>query len=161
MPDLACKCTRDTVEELLADFPANRRETLIPILQAVQGAFGYLPEDGLDIIARHIGISVAKVYGVATFYNQFRLMPVGKHTIRVCRGTACHVRGSKAVLESFSSMLDIEAGETTPDGEFTLETVACLGACSIAPVVTVDEHFHGALQHRNVGKVLEQYREEK
>lgn len=160
MSDHACNCTLDTVKVLLAAYPPQRRETLIPILQSVQEKFGFLPEDALGIISKHIGISVAKVYGVATFYNQFRLMPVGKHMVRVCRGTACHVRGSKNVLDSFAKELDIEPGETTLDGEFTLETVACIGACSIAPVVTVDDNFHGAVQPRNVGKLLKQYQEE-
>ncbi len=156
----ACQCTHDTVRDVLAGFPAGRRETLIPILQAVQDVFGYLPEDALGEIAAHLGVSTAKVYGVATFYNQFRLLPVGKHTIRVCRGTACHVRGSKLLLDNFADTLNVRPGETTPDGEFTLETVACLGACSIAPVVTVDDDFHGAVQPRNVAKIIKQYREE-
>jgi len=156
----ACQCTHDTVSEILAGFPQGRRETLIPILQAVQEVFGYLPEEALGAVAAHLGVSAAKVYGVATFYNQFRLMPVGKHTVRVCRGTACHVRGSKLLLDNFAGELKIKPGETTPDGEFTLETVACLGACSIAPVVTVDDDFHGAVQPRNISKILKQYREE-
>lgn len=160
MPAQACQCTREKVCEILAEYPTGRRETLIPILQAVQDYFGYLPEDGLSVIAAHIGISVSKVYGVATFYNQFRLVPVGKHTVRVCRGTACHVRGSKQLLEGFADELGIRPGETTPDGEFTLQTVACLGACSIAPVVTIDDNFHGAVQPRNIGKIIKQYREE-
>ncbi|HEY3377600.1 MAG TPA: NADH-quinone oxidoreductase subunit NuoE [Armatimonadota bacterium] len=154
-----CQCTTD-LSEILAEFPAGRRETLIPILQAVQGVFGFLPEEALGVIARHLGLSPAKVYGVATFYNQFRLLPVGKHTVRVCRGTACHVRGSKLLLDGFADQLGVSPGDTTADGEFTLETVACLGACSIAPVVTVDDNFHGAVQPRNIGKILKQYREE-
>lgn len=160
MPAHACQCAQDKVREILATFPAGRRETLIPLLQGMQEAFGYLPEEALGSIATHLGISPAKVYGVATFYNQFRLLPVGKHTVRVCRGTACHVRGSKLLLDKFANELGVRPGETTPDGEFTLETVACLGACSIAPVVTVDDNFHGAVQPRNVGKILKQYREE-
>jgi NADH:ubiquinone oxidoreductase subunit E len=129
-------------------------------MQAVQGVFGFLPEEALGVIAAHLNLSVAKVYGVATFYNQFRLLPVGKHTVRVCRGTACHVRGSKLLLDNFATELGVRPGETTPDGQFTLETVACLGACSIAPVVTVDDNFHGAVQPRNIGKILKEYREE-
>jgi NADH-quinone oxidoreductase E subunit len=154
-----CNCTQDKLREILAPFPAGRREMLIPVLQAVQEAFGYLPEVTLDTIGAHIGVSAAKVYGVATFYNQFRLQPVGKHTVRVCRGTACHVRGSKLLLDAMAEELGVKPGDTTPDGAFTLETVACLGACSIAPVVTVDGNFHGAVQTRGVGKLLDQYRE--
>jgi len=152
-----CKCTRDAVDEILTEYPAGKRETLIPILQAVQETFGYLPEDALDVVGKHLGVSAAKVYGVATFYNQFRLQPVGQHIVRVCRGTACHVRGSKLLLDTIAGELKVQPGETTADGEFTLETVACLGACSIAPVVTVDGDFHGALQPRHVGKMLKKY----
>jgi NADH-quinone oxidoreductase E subunit len=161
MSSHACQCTQDTVRDILAEYPAGRRETLIPLLQAVQERFGFLPEDALDAIGKHLGVSTAKIYGVATFYNQFRLKPVGKHTIKVCRGTACHVRGSKLLLDTLSGELGVRPGETTPDGEFTLETVACLGACSIAPVVTVDEDFHGAVQARGVGKLIKEYKNEK
>lgn len=154
-----CDCTQEKIHAILAEFPAGKREVLIPILQAVQGVFGFLPEESLAIVGEHLGLSTAKVYGVATFYNQFRLQPVGKHTIRVCRGTACHVRGSKALLDAMSDELKVAPGETTPDGEFTLETVACIGACSIAPVVTVGDDYHGALQPRNVPELIKKYRE--
>ena len=159
MSTQVCTCARETVADILAKFPAGRRETLIPLLQAVQEVFGYLPEDALDAVGKHLGVATAKVYGVATFYNQFRLQPVGTHTVRVCRGTACHVRGSKLLLDTIANELKVRPGETTPDGEFTLETVACLGACSIAPVVTVDGEFHGALQPRQVGKMLKKYQQ--
>ncbi len=159
MSNGVCQCTQETVREILDGFPAGRRETLIPILQAVQDRFGFLPEAALDAIGKHLGVSTAKVYGVATFYNQFRLRPVGTHTIRVCRGTACHVRGSKLLLDTFAGELGVRPGDTTPDGTFTLETVACLGACSIAPVVTVNETFHGAVQPREVGKLLKSYQQ--
>jgi len=159
MSTQTCQCTTDVIHAILAEFPTGRRETLIPILQAVQDRFGFLPEEALDHVGKHIGISTAKVYGVATFYNQFRLKPIGKHMVRVCRGTACHVRGSKLLLDTISGELGIRPGDTTPDGQFTLETVACLGACSIAPVVTVDDDFHGAAQPRTVGKILKQYQE--
>jgi len=155
-----CLCTEDKVREILAEYPTGRRETLIPILQGVQEVFGFLPEESLDFIAKHIGVSSSKVYGVATFYNQFRLQPVGKHIVRVCRGTACHVRGSKLLLDAVSDALGVQPGETTQDGQFTLETVACIGACSIAPVITVDDDFHGAAQTRDIPKILKEYREE-
>lgn len=154
-----CQCA-EQVREVLAAYPTGRRETLIPILQDVQAVFGFLPEDSLDLIGKYIGISTAKVYGVATFYNQFRLQPVGKHTVRVCRGTACHVRGSKLLLDTLADTLQVEPGDTTADGEFTLETVACIGACSIAPVITVDDDFHGGVQKRDIAKIMKQYREE-
>jgi len=159
MSNQTCQCTQDAVREILSEFPAGRRETLIPLLQAVQERFGFLPEEALGAIGKHLEVSTAKVYGVATFYNQFRLQPTGKHTIKVCRGTACHVRGSKLLLDTLSGELGVQPGETTPHGEFTLETVACLGACSIAPVVTVDGDFHGAVQARGVGKLIKEYQE--
>ena len=153
-----CECA-DTVDRILNTFPAGRRDALIPLLQAVQTKFGYLPPDALRAIARHLNLPVAKVFGVATFYNQFRLQPVGKHTARVCRGTACHVRGSKGLLDAMSDHLGVQPGETTSDGAFTLETVACLGACSIAPVVMVDGDFHGAVKNNGITKILDAYRE--
>ncbi|MHB9026743.1 MAG: NADH-quinone oxidoreductase subunit NuoE [Armatimonadota bacterium] len=155
-----CECRDVDMREILDEFPAGRREALIPLLQAVQERFGFLPERALECIGSHLGLPAAKVYGVATFYNQFRLKPVGKHTVRICRGTACHVRGSKLLLDAAGDALKVRPGETTEDGEFTLETVACLGACSIAPVVMVDEDFHGAQQPRKIGAVLKKYREE-
>jgi NADH-quinone oxidoreductase subunit E len=150
----------DRISEILAQYPGGRREVLIPILQAVQESFGFLPEAAMHAIGAHLSLPPAKIYGVATFYNQFRLQPVGKHTIRVCRGTACHVRGSKLLLDALADELGIQPGETTPDGQFTLETVACLGACSIAPVVMIDDQFYGAAQPRDVGKLLKPYRDD-
>ena len=102
MSTQTCQCTHEAVDGILAEFPTGRRDTLIPILQAIQERFGFLPDTALDAVGKHIGISTAKVYGVATFYNQFRLKPVGKHIVRVCRGTACHVRGSKLLLDTMS-----------------------------------------------------------
>ena len=153
-----CECA-NAVERILQAFPSGHREALIPLLQAVQEEFGYLPQDALRAIARHLGLPAAKVFGVATFYNQFRLKPVGTHTVRVCRGTACHVRGSKQLLDAVADYLGVQPGETTEDGEFTLETVACIGACSIAPVVMVDDDFHGAVKNNAIAKMLEPYRE--
>lgn len=159
MSTQTCQCA-SKVRDILAAYPTGRRETLIPILQDVQDVFGFLPEDALDIIGKHVNISTSKIYGVATFYNQFRLQPVGKHIVRVCRGTACHVRGSKLLLDALADQLHVEPGATSPDGEYTLETVACIGACSIAPVITVDDDFHGGVQKRDIAKILKQYREE-
>jgi NADH-quinone oxidoreductase subunit E len=152
-----CDCA-SAVARILGGFPTGRREALIPLLQAVQEEFGFLPQDALRAIAHHLNLPAAKVFGVATFYNQFRLLPVGEHTIRVCRGTACHVRGSKQLLDAMADHLGVQPGETTQDGEFTLETVACIGACSIAPVVMIDEDFHGAVKANNVAKIVDPYR---
>jgi NADH-quinone oxidoreductase subunit E len=124
---------------------AGRPDELIPMLQVVQRALGYLPERALEEIARLTGVTGATVYGVATFYSQFRLQPVGKHVIKVCRGTACHVRGSGKILKDIENRLHLAPGETTSDRMFTLETVACFGSCALAPVMVVDEGVHGRM----------------
>ena len=121
------------------------RSSLIPILQDLQSRDGYLSRRGICEVADYLGLPESKVYGVATFYNQFTLIPPGKHQIQICRGTACHVKGSFDLLESLELLLGIHPGETTRDGLFSLQTVACLGACSIAPVITLDGEFHGRL----------------
>ncbi|NLI77615.1 MAG: NAD(P)H-dependent oxidoreductase subunit E [Candidatus Riflebacteria bacterium] len=143
---------------ILERFPSQKREYLIPILQVTQEKFKFLSRDAMIHIAQHVGVPVSKVYGVATFYNQFKLNPPGKHTIQVCRGTACHVRGSDQLLRSFESELGVAPGQTTKDGLFTLDIVACLGSCSIAPVVTVDGTFHGRLENKDAGKLVAEIR---
>ena len=123
----------------------GKRDSLITVLQEVQGAFGYLPERPLRYLARGLGIPLSRVYGVATFYNQFRFSPPGKYVIRVCRGTACHVSQSPAILAAMSEHLGIGEDQTTPDGLFTLQTVACMGCCSLAPVITVNDATFGRM----------------
>ena len=127
---------------------------LVPILQQVQGEFGYLPEQEMLDISRFTGVPESKVYGVASFYAQFRFTPIGRNRIMVCRGTACHVRGAQRILEEIEKQLDIKEGETTPDGEYTLETVACLGCCALAPCMMINEDVHGRLTRRDVARVL-------
>jgi len=123
----------------------NGKGGLIPILQAVQEQMGYLPPEALETISREMKIPSSEIYGVATFYAQFHLKPRGRHIIRVCRGTACHVRGSAKIMEKIMSMLGIAENGTTDDLRFTLEPVACLGCCGLAPVVMIDEDTHGRL----------------
>ncbi len=120
-------------------------DELIPMLQLVQRSLGYLPKQALMEIAQMTGVAAATVYGVATFYSQFRLQPVGKHVIKVCRGTACHVRGSGKILKDIEARLHVSPGETTSDQLFTLETVACFGSCALAPVMVIDEAVHGRM----------------
>lgn len=160
----SCKCSTkskreipENLKEVFLKYSSKSREYLIPLLQDVQDKFGYLSEDSLVSVAEHLNIPASKVYGVATFYNQFRLMPLGKHIIRVCRGTACHVKGSSQILETLQNELNVKAGETTKDGLFTLETVACIGACSIAPVIVIDDEFHGRLTSKQVNSILKKY----
>lgn len=121
----------------------KRRENLIPILQTVQKRQAFLSTPAMKRVAEYLGISVSEVYGVATFYNQFRFHPPGRHQIRVCLGTACHVVGGDIILENFERKLRIKDGETTPDREFSVERVACVGCCALAPVAVVDETTHG------------------
>ncbi|MEW6047092.1 MAG: NADH-quinone oxidoreductase subunit NuoE [Bacillota bacterium] len=143
---------------MLATRSSPDRPSIIPLLQQIQEQLGYLPPDGVVRAARACGMSVAQAYGVATFYNFFRMSPPGRHTIRVCRGTACHVRGSAALLEQLQQALGIKAGETTPDGEFSLETVACLGCCSRAPVAVADGEIHGRLTRQGLTRLLQRLR---
>ena len=141
------------LERLLASFQGEKSE-LIPILQRVQQEFGYLSDDAMRHIAHFLKAPEGVVYGVATFYAQFKFIPVGKKIIRVCRGTACHVRGSSKVLDEVEKRLGIKAGETTPDREYTLETVACIGACALAPTMTIDGETHGKMTTKKIAEVL-------
>ena len=139
---------REGIREILAGIRksfAGRPDDLIPILQATQKILGFLPEEALLEIARITRVPAASVFGVATFYSQFRLHPVGRHTIRICTGTACHVRGSHRILNDIESRLRITPNQTTEDRLFTLQTVACFGACALAPVVVVDESVNGRM----------------
>lgn len=128
---------------LLARDYGNRRGNLIPILQRVQNELAYLPPAALDMVARHLDIPVSEVCGVATFYNQFRFNPPGRHPVKVCMGTACHVKGGDIILENFERRLAIREGETTEDREFSIERVACVGCCALAPVALIGEEVHG------------------
>ncbi len=132
------------------------REAIIPILQQVQEEFGYLPEDALLQIARHTHVPASRIYGVATFYAQFRFTPLGKTHVMVCRGTACHVRGAPAILDEITEILGMEGEGTTEDLEYTVETVACIGCCAIAPAITYNEEVHGNLSKNKVRKILEE-----
>ncbi len=126
----------------LADF-SKERGMLIPVLQMIQDTLGYLPPEVIAIVADYLDLTESDVYGVATFYNQFRFNPPGKNPIKVCLGTACHVKGGDIILENFERKLEIKEGETTPDREFSIERVACVGCCAIAPVALVGETVHG------------------
>lgn len=128
---------------------------LIALLQEIQQLFGYLPEETLAIVSKRLKIPMSRIYSVVTFYSQFYLERRGRNIIRACRGTACHVRGGKAVLEAIEKKLEIADGQTTPDYRFTLETVACLGACAMGPVVLVDSTYHGKMTPGKVEALIE------
>jgi NADH-quinone oxidoreductase subunit E len=131
---------------------------LIPLLQSAQDHFGYIPRRAISYIAEVTGIPESEVYGVITFYSQFRLQPMGKYVIRACAGTACHVSSADMIRETIEDELGIEVGGTTEDGLFTLNTVACIGCCSLAPVIMIDDDTHGRLTPASVRKLLRSYR---
>ncbi len=143
---------------VLNRYPEPNRENLIPILQEVQELNGYLSKDAVVEIGKHLNLPSSKIYGVATFYNQFRFQPIGRYHILVCRGTACHVKGSANVLFALEQELKIQAGQTTRDGLFSLEVVACIGACGLAPVIAVNDDFHAGVQPADVPKIISEYR---
>lgn len=131
-----------------------QRDALIPVLQEIQGAFGYLPPEAMDAAAKFCRMSPVEVYGVATFYAQFKFSPIGRNTVMVCQGTACHVMGGARVLDEVKSRLGVRPGETTKDKEFTLETVACIGACALAPAMVVNKDTHGRMKAEKVMEIL-------
>lgn len=139
----------------------NKRENLIPILQKIQEELGYLPPDAMREVAQFLNIPEIDVYSVATFYNQFRLTPPGKHSIRVCMGTACHVKGGHITLSAWQRRLKIGVGETSPDREFDLDTVACVGCCAMAPVTVVDKKVQAKADPTRVDGILLSYQLQK
>lgn len=132
---------------------------LIPELQKAQDQDGYIRKETILEINERYGIPISQIYGVATFYSQFRLKPVGEHIIRVCHGTACHVTGAKDITKGLEDLLQIKNGETTQDRLFTLETVSCLGCCSLAPVIMIDDDTHGNLKPADLKKIIRRYRQ--
>jgi NADH:ubiquinone oxidoreductase subunit E len=147
----------EAVAECLADLPGRfspGRESLMPVLQFVQGRVGYLSPESMRGIARFLKVPEAVVYGAATFYAQFRFEPSGKYRITVCQGTACHVRGSSAILRDLEMKLGLEAGGTTDDLNYTLETVACLGACAMGPVMVLNDEYQSRMTKRKTDEVL-------
>jgi NADH:ubiquinone oxidoreductase subunit E len=128
---------------------------LIPLLQELQEAYGYLPASVLDWVSERTGIPTSRMYGVITFYAQFYTEPHGKHLVRCCRGTACHVRGGKKILNTVRNTLGIDDGQTTSDMQFSLETVACLGACALSPVMVIDHTYYGKMTGRRAEQILQ------
>ncbi len=139
----------------------KERGNLIPILQKIQGKLKYLPPDAINMVAHHLNVPASEVFGVATFYNQFRFNPPGENPIKVCLGTACHVRAGDIILENFERKLEIHEGETTPDREFSLERVACVGCCALAPVAIVGDTVYGHMAPSKVEGIITRIRIEK
>ncbi|ABB15586.1 MULTISPECIES: NADH-quinone oxidoreductase subunit NuoE [Carboxydothermus] len=160
---MVCACGKEVVDpkkeklkELLSQYQ-GQKGALIPVLQGAQEIYGYLPREVMEEISRSLKIPFSKVYGVATFYAQFHLKPRGRNVIRACLGTACHVRGGAKVFETLKNELGIGDGETTPDLRFTLESVACIGACGLAPVIMVNNDTYGRLTPDKVKEILAKY----
>lgn len=141
------------VDEIIEQTP-NKKGALIPVLQKVQKVYGYVPEESIERIADGLHVYPADVYGVLTFYSQFKLKPRGEYIVRVCAGTACHVKGSARIAEDLVTKLHVAVGDTTEDRKFTLETVACVGACALAPVVIVNEDVHAKMTSDEARKMI-------
>ena len=146
------------VEKIIQQISNPGRDSLIPILQAVQEEEGFISRESVIEIGKALDLPASKIYGVATFYNQFRFSPHGKWTIQVCRGTACHVKGSAGLLGRIERELGIKAGETTRDGIFSIEVVACIGACGLAPVIAINGNFHAKVKPDDIPEILRNYR---
>ena len=136
----------------------GKKWALIPLLQKIQEEFGYVPKEGIESIAKALKLFPSKVQGVISFYAQFSTVPKGKYVVRVCRGTACHVRGGRSILRVLKRQLGVEEGETTEDYKYTLETVACLGTCFLAPTMMVNRNYFGRLSPPKINSILGQYK---
>jgi NADH:ubiquinone oxidoreductase subunit E len=147
------------VDSVLKKHPRAGRDALIPILQEVQEGQGYLSREAVTRIGKHLNLSATKIYGVATFYNQFRFTPKGKYHFTVCRGTACHVKGSYRVLEMAQKLLKLKPGQTSRDRLFSLETVACMGACGLSPVMNLNGEFYAKVTPQKLVKIIQECRE--
>jgi NADH-quinone oxidoreductase E subunit len=146
------------VNQILTDYANCGPDSLIPILQKIQEEEGFLSREAVIEVGKTLDIPSSKIYGVATFYNQFRFEPQGKYHVQVCRGTACHVLGSATVLQELEKMLKIKAGQTTRDGKFSMEVVACIGACGLAPVICVNGEFHAKVTKEELQGIIDEYR---
>ena len=147
------------VRDIISKFGDGQDSNLIAILQQSQDAYGYLPKTALKEISRLTDIPLTRIFGVVTFYSQFVLIPRGKHAIKVCSGTACHVKGADDVKQKMKDILNVGEGETTPDYQFTLETVACVGTCFLAPVMMIDERYFGMLTADKASDIVQKYSE--
>lgn len=149
---------RTSLGNIISKYPDAKQDSLIPILQDIQNTDGFLSENAIIEVGDYLNLPTSKIYGVATFYNQFRFQPVGKNHIQVCRGTACHVLGSATVLEELEKNLKIKAGDTSKDGLFSIEVVACIGACGLAPVIAINGNFHAKVTPESLKDIIENYR---
>lgn len=148
----------EKIRTIISEFEGQGRDKLIPVLQKIQNEMGFISKEAVVEIGEMLNLPSSKIYGVATFYNQFRFEPKGKNHILVCRGTACHVKGSADTLEAVERELGIKAGKTTKDGLFSIEVVACLGACGLAPLICVNDEFYANVSRDKVSEIIKSYR---
>ena len=141
----------------LIDRFRGQKGAIIPLLQEIQEIYGYVPREAIDLVSQEMGIYPVQIYGILTFYTQFRLTPRGEHTLKVCLGTACHVMGGKNIFDYISSEMKVKAGDTTQDGKFTLERVACVGCCGMSPVLVVDDQTFGNCTIQSIEEHLKEY----
>ena len=147
------------IDELLGKY-SGKKGSMISLLQGTQETYGYIPKSAIKKISEKGNLSESDIFGVVTFYSQFRINPVGKYIIKVCHGTACHVQNAPDITYALMNELNVEDGKTTADGLFTLESVSCLGCCGLAPVITINEDVHGKLKRSDIPKIIQQYKQQ-
>lgn len=152
------KTTKNKTREIVENFPHTGKQYVIPLLQKVQDADGYISEEMMDLVAEKLDVPVSQIYAVSTFYSYFRLQPVGKHLLRPCQGTACHVKGAKRIINKIKEKLELTDMDTTIDNEFTLSPVSCLGTCGLAPVMMVGDNVYGNLDEEKAAEIVERLR---
>ncbi len=150
----------DIMKEIISRYPAEKRFSLA-IMQDMQRKFNYIPREAMEAISEYLSIPLSKIYGMATFYKALSLNPKGKYVIKVCDGTACHIRSSMVIISELEKLLEIKVGEITPDGLFSIETVNCLGACALAPVMVINGEYYGKLTAQDIAGIIESYKEVK
>jgi NADH-quinone oxidoreductase subunit E len=148
----------DKITEILQKFPDLGRESLIPVLQEVQDNYGYLPEEAMNRISRILNLPLSRIYGLSTFYNQFRFTRIGKYHIRICHGTGCHMKGSGKLLEEIIKLIGISDGQTTRDGIFSLELLSCIGACGQSPVISINGEYYEKVTKEKLTEIVRYYR---
>jgi NADH-quinone oxidoreductase subunit E len=153
--------TLNSTTKKLIEKSRNKKGALISLLQDIQAVYGYVPREAVELITKELSIFPVEIYGILTFYTQFHLTPQGRYTIKVCQGTACHVMGGGEILDYLSDKLGIKEGETTKDGIFSLERVACLGCCGMAPVIVIGNDFYGRYTIQKIDELLDKYRSKK
>jgi NADH-quinone oxidoreductase subunit E len=158
--DIQSPETKKEIKDFKVDLITKKDQegVLIPLLQSAQESYGYIPEKTIQYISELVNIPAAEIYGVITFYSQFRLKPLGKYVVRICEGTACHVNGGKNILSVLKKEMGVDVNETSKDGNFTLQSVACIGCCSLAPVIMINNETHGNLTPDKIKKIIKEYR---